>query len=234
MEIRDKVIDSDYIHTLDNDLLSSFGDGNTFVNCKFVYCFIGNMFKYCDFINCTFFNKTFFQVTFIKCTFENIIFKNDPRSCICDCISSDCYADEAFKQSFVETAPCPQTGSFIAWKKANVYSDVQDIIYPSRFDLSFYRTPSECIVELRIPEDARRSCGFSSKCRCDKAEVLGIYDLHGSPLPSNTVAYSKMDNSFRYTIGNTVTPREPFDTDPFNECSSGIHFFMSREEAVKY
>jgi hypothetical protein len=36
-----------------------------------------------------------------------------------------------------------------------------------------------------------------------------------------------------YTVGETVTADE-WDEDRWNECSHGIHFFITRDEAVMY
>lgn len=35
-------------------------------------------------------------------------------------------------------------------------------------------------------------------------------------------------------VGETVTPTEPFDDDRLKDCASGIHFFITRQEAVNY
>ena len=36
-----------------------------------------------------------------------------------------------------------------------------------------------------------------------------------------------------YELGNTVKP-DSFDPNRFNECSNGIHFFMTEQEALDY
>ena len=104
---------------------------------------------------------------------------------------------------------CPETGAFIGWKKAE-----------------------HMIVKLRITEDAKRSSATSRKCRCSKAEVLAIENLDGSDPGVGCVA-SDHDRSFMYAIGQTVEVTD-FDDDRWNECSRGIHFFVTRQEAVKY
>ena len=48
-----------------------------------------------------------------------------------------------------------------------------------------------------------------------------------------TTATSEHDANFKYTIGEIVTVND-FDTNRWNECSTGIHFFITREEAVNY
>ena len=105
---------------------------------------------------------------------------------------------------------CQEKGSFIGYKKCR----------------------NNLIVELEIPEDAYRCSATSKKCRCSKAKVLSITNLDGSESTSG-VAVSKHDSSFVYRIGETVEVTD-FDQNRWNECSTGIHFFINREDAVKY
>lgn len=108
---------------------------------------------------------------------------------------------------------CPEKGSFIAFKKAgNNYNNY--------------------IVELLIPEDARRCSATSRKCRCDKAKVLSITKIDGTSDGVDTV-YSIYDETFAYKIGEIVEVKD-FDDNRWNECSTGIHFFLTRQEAVEY
>ena len=103
---------------------------------------------------------------------------------------------------------CPEKGSFIGYKKCR----------------------DKLIVELEIPEDSLRSSATTRKCRCSKAKVLSITSLGG--LEANAeYAVSRKDSEFLYKVGEVVSV-DNFDTDRWNECSTGIHFFMTREEAV--
>lgn len=108
---------------------------------------------------------------------------------------------------------CPEKGAFIGFKKA--LSDENE----------------EVIVELLITEDAKRSSATSRKCRCSKAKVLSITSLDGTEQYNE--AYSTYDDDFIYEVGKTVEP-DSFDEDRFDECSNGIHFFITRQEAVDY
>lgn len=103
---------------------------------------------------------------------------------------------------------CPDTGEFTAWKKCE-----------------------GCIVKLLIPEDAKRLSATGRKCRADKAVVLDIQDVDGKSLDCKE-ARSIHDVTFLYKVGETVVPKEPFCEDRWKECSSGIHFYINREEAV--
>ena len=105
---------------------------------------------------------------------------------------------------------CPEKGSFIGYKICR----------------------GGLIVELEIPEDALRSSATTRKCRCSKAKVLSITNLDGSK-PNCTEATSKRDPSFVYKVGEIVEVLN-FNTDRWDECSAGIHFFITRQEAVDY
>ena len=104
---------------------------------------------------------------------------------------------------------CPETGSFIGYKKA-----------------------ADKIVMLEICADAKRSSATSRKCRCSKAKVLSITNLDGSESGLSEIE-SDYDGDFVYRVGETVEVPD-FDDNRWNECAAGIHFFITRDEAVKY
>ena len=103
---------------------------------------------------------------------------------------------------------CPEEGSFIGYKKAD-----------------------NKIVKLLITEDAKRSSATSRKCRCSKAKVLIIKSLDEKE-EYNEVA-SDRDKNFIYKVGEIVEVKD-FDENRWNECSIGIHFFITRDETVNY
>ena len=113
---------------------------------------------------------------------------------------------------------CPEKGSFIGFKKAHM--------------LDFMGRSMDCIVELEIQDDALRSSATSRKCRCSKAKVLSITNLDGTDV-NTLLAFSCIKHDFVYKVGETVEVPD-FDTDRWNECSTGIHFFITRQEAVEY
>ena len=104
---------------------------------------------------------------------------------------------------------CPETGSFIGYKKASGY-----------------------IIELEICADAKRSSATSRKCRCSKAKVLSITNLDGSE-SGLTEVRSDYSKEFVYRVGE-IAEAPDFDENRWNECTAGIHFFITRGEAVKY
>jgi hypothetical protein len=122
------------------------------------------------------------------------------------------------KLSIAKTSILPDEGDIIGWKKAYV-----DDTMP----------PRPVIVKLLIPADAQRSNGTGRKCRASTARVLDLQDKQGNSLPPDTTAYSRYDTDFTYKKGETVHV-ENFDTNRWNECAPGIHFFITRIEAVEY
>ena len=104
---------------------------------------------------------------------------------------------------------CPEKGSFIAFKKAGCY-----------------------IIELFIPSNAKRCSATSRKCRCSKAKVISITTPSGDKT-NITEVYSNYDPNFIYKLGEYVEVKN-FDDNRWNECSTGIHFFITRQEAVNY
>ena len=82
-----------------------------------------------------------------------------------------------------------------------------------------------------IPDDAHRLSSTGNKCRTDKAFVEDIQTLDGESV--NITTHSVYDYSFKYKKGRWVFPKT-YDKDRFDECSNGIHFFITRQEAVDY
>ena len=103
---------------------------------------------------------------------------------------------------------CSEEGSFIGYKKAGKY-----------------------IVKLLIMEDSKRNSATTLKCRCDKAKVLDIEEIGTGEKVESTP--SDYDINFVYKVGEIVKI-DDFDENRWNECSSGIHFFMNKENAIQY
>ena len=102
---------------------------------------------------------------------------------------------------------CPD-GSFIGWKKC----------------------ADNTLAKLRIPTRAKRSNATTLKCRCSEAKVLAIYDKNNEPIQKT---FSRYDSGFIYEVGKIVKV-DDFDEERWNECSSGIHFFIDKEIAKQY
>ena len=103
---------------------------------------------------------------------------------------------------------CPEEGSFIGYKKVR-----------------------NKIIKLLILEDSKRSSATSRKCRCDKAKVLSIESVDGEEM--FTEVKSDFDSNFIYKVGEIVKV-DNFCEDRWKECAAGIHFFITRQEAINY
>ena len=114
-----------------------------------------------------------------------------------------------------QTSILPDEGDIIGWKKAITLDG------------------APIIVKLLIPADAQRSNATGRKCRASTARVLDLQDKQGNSLPPDTTAYSSYDLDFTYQKGETVHV-EDFDTNRWEECAPGIHFFITRIEAIEY
>lgn len=103
---------------------------------------------------------------------------------------------------------CPSEGAFIGWKKVN-----------------------GCLVQLLIPEDAKRCSATTRKCRCEFAKVLSI--TRGGEKKLDRIYNETYFPTIEYRVGEIVKP-DSFDEDRWNECSHGIHFFINKQDAIDY
>lgn len=103
---------------------------------------------------------------------------------------------------------CPEKGSFIGYKKAG-----------------------KCIVELLILDDSKRVSATSARCRTDKARVLKIRNIETNALVDEVC--SDYDSNFVYKTGEIISVKD-FDNDRWSTFTTGIHFFISKDEAMNY
>lgn len=106
---------------------------------------------------------------------------------------------------------CPESGSFIGWKKV--------------IDNGSY------LVKLEIPADAKRCSATSKKCRCSKANVLEITNITTGDNVKEIFNFNF--SGCLYVVGEMVYP-DYFDENRWKECSHGIHFFMDKQDAIDY
>jgi uncharacterized protein YjbI with pentapeptide repeats len=104
---------------------------------------------------------------------------------------------------------CPEDKMFIGWKK--VAGDV--------------------ILKLEILGQSTSSL-VGRKCRASKVMPTEAYNMNGEPV-AETEFTSIYNENFKYVIGK-VSEATNYDDDIRIECASGIHFFITREEAEKF
>lgn len=217
---RDVTNRADYSHA---------NEGFEWTNCLIVdsdfsfASFCGGYIKNCEFRNCNFSTGLLDGVLFENCIFSGCDFSRASilgeifENCICYKCDFFCINHRGGGQiikglNFTYSTPllalqCPEEGSFIAWKVCDDFK----------------------LVKLLIPEDARRLSGTTRACRCDKAKVLNIVDVVSGEKAD--YAYSNYDPDFEYRVGEMVYSGE-FDEDRWTECSAGIYFYLSKQEAI--
>lgn len=108
-----------------------------------------------------------------------------------------------------QTSIVPDSGSFFAWKKLR----------------------DGHVAKLMIPEGAKRSNATGRKCRASSAKVVAVFGPDGKKTRRKVA--SCHDENFFYVAGKVVRARN-FDSNRWNECAPGIHFFITRAEAEEY
>ena len=104
---------------------------------------------------------------------------------------------------------CPEEGDFIACKRVG-----------------------SVIIKMRVPAVAKRSSATTRKCRCEFAEVLELQNIDGTPYNDDKVVNNRYVET-SYKVGEIVSS-DSWNDDRWNECSHDSHFFITRDEAVRY
>jgi len=103
----------------------------------------------------------------------------------------------------------PQEGEFIAWKKGG----------------------NRCLIKILIPKTAKRTSNLvSRKCRASKVKVLAIWDSNGKAI-EECCGWNVSD--FVYKVGRIAKPNS-YNDDIREDCTNGIHFFVTKEEAEDF
>ena len=190
-------------------------------------------FSICNFNTTKFYSTNLSEGLFINCTLTNVKLTDTNLSGV---EIKDCKLDNIIANSFTSfyNLQCPEEGSFIGFKKAYINTmPNKPIFIPSRGNNKTDFPVLPVIVKLQITEDSLRSSSTSRKCRCSKAKVLSISYLDGTECSQDTIAFSGYNNDFVYKVGEILEIKD-FNKDRWKECASGIHFFITREEAVNY
>lgn len=200
-------------------------DNVSFKDCNFRDCYFSN----CIFDGCNFYELDFSNTAFSYCLLTSI----SPYDCIFDGVSFDYCAvmiSDEFKPNFDKLKlvdytlgiyqTCPEKGSYIGFKKVRHPNGGRALI-----------------VELEIPATAGRSSASGRKCRASCARVISITDLEGNTHDEYgnryEVAVSMYDELLEYRLGEIVTPNS-WDDNRWNECSNGIHHYLTMLEAVRH
>ena len=87
------------------------------------------------------------------------------------------------------------------------------------------------VAQLEIPNDAQRTNAIGSrKCRSSAAVVVALFK---DGVLFDGEAFDRHAGKTRYKAGEVVLP-DSYDDSALIECSNGIHWFLTREEAEAY
>lgn len=207
----------------------------TFENCKID----GKDLRYSSFINCTFLgcticNNDLNYVNFFGSVFNNTSFsQNSTFYTIFNFTTwvKNSTIDSVNKTAFSEGI----MGDTIIFKAFNKYNTPPEKGSYTGFKVAELQKGKYVIVELKITKDSKRSSAASRKCRASKAKVKAFYDLETKFKfeDQKAIAHSIYDENFEYKVGEVVEVKD-FDENRWNECTRGIHHFLSFDEAVEY
>jgi hypothetical protein len=110
------------------------------------------------------------------------------------------------------------------------YANATTCIVPQGALVVWKKLAEGKIAQLLIPKHAQRCNATGRKCRANEAFVMAIFD-ENTPCTHGISCY---DANFIYTVNATIKPTQPFELDRWQECASGIHFFLTRYEAENY
>jgi len=170
-------------------------------------------FSYANFRSADFSSADFRYADFSSADFRSVDFSSaDFRSAdfsSADFSSAD-FSSADFRSAIFNYRITPEVGKFIGWKKTQ-----------------------NKIIKLEIQNAKNVSGGLvSRKLRTDKVKVLQIQTLDGKKCNDKNIP-SDYNSNFIYIVGQ-IAIEPDFIKNDLIECSNGIHFFLTRDEAVKY
>ena len=117
------------------------------------------------------------------------------------------------------------SGAYLSSAKNADYAIALTRILPEGSLIGWKNCQSGVLVKLSIPAEAKRSHAFGRKCRAEFVDVLEVIGAK--------VGIARHDSETEYRVGQRVTP-DSFDDNWTDECSHGVHFFITRIEAENY
>lgn len=111
-------------------------------------------------------------------------------------------------------------------KKRNFFGEVVKQVFTVKQDMLVYKKlRDDKIATLKLVKGQKFIAAKYEKCRTDRAIVVDISD-------NEETGVSSHDPSFVYKFGEEVVA--DYYDETFQECTGGIHFFLTREEAERW
>lgn len=246
MNISDKLIDNgffddrcsfhvchfNFINTTTHILIKSEFRSCTLHSCSFLSVIFANKIESCTFMSCSIrtsdMNGCITDCRFIECNlhwtkfFKPVSYTTFPRCCLsqssfyCELLNCD------FESSDMRQIRC------IDMKEKRLGRILKEPM------IGYKRLRGDFIGVLEIPAGAAVFSINGRKCRTNKAKCIRIEGLASQlVLDPSHKGQSFMDPTFEYEVGKEYAI-DDFDMAYNAECSTGIHFFETRDEAVLY
>lgn len=202
-------------------------------NCKFICCRLENIdFSYTNLMCCKFSSST---LSNINLTYANLSesdlseinsFRDISFTCTnmgsCNCKHID-FRYSTFINTYLGNANF-QGSDLSCCKISNIHIDYKTLGLqkaPEGELIGYKKLCNDKICKLKIPADSKRSCATTRKFRCEYAYVI------------SGAGSSGYNRNFIYKPG-TFVYADHFERNRWKECAGGIHFFLTREEAVAW
>ena len=105
-----------------------------------------------------------------------------------------------------------------------------DFQIPQEGALIVWKAVRRGIAKIEVPAEAKRTaCLINRKCRAEFVRTLEII-IDGETAKS---APGRHDRSILYIVGEITRP-DSYDDNPAVDCTHGIHFFLTKEEAMRW
>jgi hypothetical protein len=176
-----------------------------------------------NYVGLNLYNKYFMNVILLRCRFIKCNFADSQfRECDfdgssfpgCSFDNVKFYNNDNFPQSLDEQLTIVPEGDLIVYKKASTINNYN------------------ALITLLIPKNAKRCSATGRKCRAEYAKVLKIESMRSKR--QIKLAYSEHSPNFEYRVGKIVRPHYSFEENRWIECTSGIHFYLTRGEAERH
>lgn len=176
-------------------------------------CFVSTKASNCDFRNANCNSSLFWDTELVSCGFQNADLRN-------------AHFGRANLTNSDITGAMIEGADFIHADLTGVVGLEEFNILPDGDLIGWKKLGDDLICKLSVPATAHRVNPLGSRfCRTDFAIVL---EIEGG----SKTGFAKRDRAFTYEVGKAVTPVEVFNSDIRIKCTSGIYFFLNRDEAV--
>lgn len=136
--------------------------------------------------------------------------------------------------------------SIDGYKKVNCVIEYKKAVKYEDFSVQTEVLPEKCVAKVKIPqgatvvrpytEDIDGDKSISNKLRTDTYEVLDFYSIDYQPnvIEKKIIGASSMHSPAHYPYEKDKRYTEKLDQNVNKQCTTGLHFFLTKNEAFAY